>query len=145
MPEDSVAAGKAGREELDGSVPRQEQIPTEAMTSEIVTRTPVSTSLRIASFLTIASGFISIGNGIIVADPGGWANVMGEEYVERYCGILVLVAGIGAILSGIASLVQRRISPAMAGAVMGMAGGGLAGFWFGVVAIVLLFVSDEDL
>ncbi len=67
--------------------------------------------------------------------------------IDRYagCGIIVIAFGVLAILGGFYSLRTRKISFALAGAAMSMAGGGLLGFWCGLGALVALMMSHEDL
>ncbi len=112
---------------------------------EIVIPTSGSPTLKIASFLVIIAGVLGLMSGLEAAITNSEINILGGGDVVRYCGVLVFVSGIGAIVFGVASLVLRRVSPALAGAVMGIAGGGLIGFWLGIAAIVLLVMSNDDL
>ncbi len=121
-----------------------ERSPARDTSSAIVTVTARSRHLKSASMLVIAGGIVSLANGIVAIFAGGDVDVGITIPVGTYCGALVLSLGIGGILSGITAYMLRRISPALAGAVMGMAGGGIVGFWLGLAAIVLLTLSHED-
>ncbi len=94
--------------------------------------------------LVIAAGVICIANGLMGSLFRGTSQINETFMIEQYCSIIVLVLGVCGIASGIAAVVLRRVSPALAGAVMGMAGGGLVGFWLGLGALVLLSLSFED-
>jgi hypothetical protein len=124
--------------------PGQEQAVPGAATRDIAMPSSLSITFRLACFFIISAGVLGLVNGISAALTSPWVYRLGGEIV-RYCGILVILFGIGAIVSGVAALVMRRISPAFAGAVMGIAGGGVAGFWLGILSLVLLILSDEDL
>jgi len=123
----------------------QGQSHSENRAGDIVVPNSRSATLRMACFLILSAGILSIVNGLTAASSTGWISELGGGEVVRYCGILVFVLGIGAIVSGVAALALRRISPAFVGAVMGIAGGGLAGFWLGILALALLAMSDEEL
>ena len=94
--------------------------------------------------LVIAAGAIGIANGLSSMLLNTPAEFGIPVEAEKYCGILVFLSGVGGIASGIAALALKRISPALAGAVMAMAGGGVVGFWFGLGAVFLLMLSNED-
>lgn len=132
-------------EEPAGSDSVQEPSLSEKNAGDIVIPNSRSATLRLACFLIISAGIIGIANGLTAASSNAWISVLGEGDSLRYCGILIFIFGIGAIVSGVAALAVRRISPAFAGAVMGIAGGGLAGFWLGILALALLAMSDDDL
>jgi hypothetical protein len=97
--------------------------------------------------LTILSGMLSLANGlasVVFESDLSFGTGFG---IDRYaaCGFIVIVLGAVAILGGFYSLKYRRISFALAGAAMGMAGGGLVGFWCGLGALIALVLSHEDL
>jgi hypothetical protein len=125
--------------------PAHEQPLSGNNAGEIVPPTSRSATLRVACFFIISAGVLSIANGISAASTTGWISILGGGEEVRYCGVLIFIFGMGAIVSGVAALALRRITPAFAGAVMGIAGGGLAGFWLGILALALLAMSDEDL
>lgn len=126
-------------------VPDQVRIPARDTSSMIVTVTARSRHLKSASVLVIAAGIVSLGNGLAAMFSSGEVYAVDLTIpIGTYCGALVFALGIGGILSGITALLMRRLSPALAGAIIGMAGGGLVGFWFGLAAIVLLTLSHED-
>ena len=119
--------------------------PARDTASAIVTVTARSRHLKSAAMLVIAAGILSMANGLAAMITGGEVYAVDLTIsVGTYCGALVLFLGIGGILCGIVALQMRRLSPALAGAIMGIAGGGLMGFWFGLAAIVLLTLSHED-
>jgi hypothetical protein len=123
----------------------REQEASKIVPREIVTPTSGSRTLKMASFLVIIAGVLCLGNGLETVFVNSDVNIIGGGDVVGYCGVLVFVSGIGAIICGVASLTLRRVSPALAGAVLGIAGGGLIGFWLGIAAIVLLVMSHDDL
>jgi uncharacterized membrane protein HdeD (DUF308 family) len=119
--------------------------PARDTASAIVTVTARSRHLKSAAMLVIAAGILSMANGLAAMFTGGEVYAVDLTIsVGTYCGALVLLLGIGGILSGVVALKMRRLSPALAGAILGIAGGGLMGFWFGLAAIVLLTLSHED-
>jgi hypothetical protein len=119
--------------------------PAMDTSSAIVTVTARSRHMKSAALLVIAAGVLSTANGLAAMSTGGEVYAVDLTIpVGTYCGALVLVLGIGGILSGIVALQIKRLSPVLAGAIMGIAGGGIVGFWLGLAAIVLLTLSHED-
>lgn len=145
MVENTSGIDEMRTEELASSDSVQERPLSGNKAGDIVTPNSRSATLRLACFLIISAGIISIVNGLTAASTNAWITVLGEGDAVRYCGILIFIFGIGAVVSGVTALAVRRISPAFAGAVMGIAGGGLAGFWLGILALAFLAMSDEDL
>ncbi len=106
-------------------------------------------ALLVAAALTIAAGALSLFNGveglsgnnpIPSAIPG---NAIG---VVPACGVLLLIFGAVAVSAGIyAFRVHPHISFPLAGAVLGLRGGGDFGFVLGLAAIFLYWLSNEDL
>jgi hypothetical protein len=97
--------------------------------------------------LTILSGILSLANGLASVVFESNLSSGFDLGIDRYaaCGFIVIAFGAAAILGGLYSLKNRRISFALAGAGMGMCGGGLVGFWCGLGALVALVLSHEDL
>lgn len=124
---------------------KQAQDLSDLSSRDIVLPSTASMTLRIACFFIISAGVLAITNGLTAASDNEWVNLVNGPDIIRYCGAIVLVLGIGAVLAGFVALVKRRISPAFGGAIMGIAGGGLPGFWLGIFALALLAMSDEDL
>lgn len=145
MVEHTTGIDEMNMEEPEGGDPAQEQLLSGNNAGDIVTPTSRSVTLRVACFFIISAGVLSIVNGILAASTTGWISILGGGEEVRYCGVLISILGMSAIVSGVAALALRRITPAFAGAVMGIAGGGLAGFWLGILALALLAMSDEDL
>jgi hypothetical protein len=144
MNQGSALGGIEERKEPDGVDSKQELAALRDTPGEIVTTRSTSVGLKIAFVFVVAGGFLCLANGA-VAILSDSPFLYGSSAPVNYCGVLIFVLGIGAVLGGMASIVTRRVSPAFAGAVMVMAGGTFIGFWFGLVAIVLLFMSDDDL
>lgn len=100
------------------------------------------------SLLTIAAGFLALVNGLgaimgDLYDPGVWSEIPLDRYT--ICGVIVTAFGTVAIIGGIAALRTRNMIFALTSAGLGMAGDGVLGFFFGLTAIVLFFLSDENL
>lgn len=98
--------------------------------------------------LTIGAGLLAIVNGLraILEDAyelGVWSEIPLDKYT--ICGSIVIVFGIVAILGGVAALKTRNMILAFTGAAFGMAGDGALGFFLGLAALVLFFLSNEDL
>lgn len=97
--------------------------------------------------LTILSGALALANGLATVVFESSLSFGLDLGIDRYavCGFMVIVFGAVAIMGGLYSLKRRRISFALAGAALGMSGGGLIGFWCGLGALVALIFSHEDL
>ena len=61
------------------------------------------------------------------------------------CATIALIFGVVAIAGGMNALKGRHLSLSLAGAFLGMMGGGLIGFWLGLGALILFALSNEDL
>jgi hypothetical protein len=144
MNQDSALGRIEERKESDGGDSKQEPAALRDIPGEIETTTSRSGSLKLAFFFTVLGGFVCLTNGF-AAILSNSSFDYGSSSPVNYCGILVFVLGIGAVLGGVASIVLRRVSPAFGGAVLVMAGGTYIGFWLGLAAIITLFMSDEDL
>ena len=108
---------------------------------------PRNNYLVVAGWIIILAGVLALVNGagaIIGHDPLG---LDFQFQLDRYsaCGALVIAIGAVAIAGGISALAGKHVSLALAGAVCGVMGGGYFGFWLGLFALVLLFLSKEDL
>jgi len=64
---------------------------------------------------------------------------------ETSCGIIVLVFGIVAVAGGISGIKEKSFALAVAGAALGMMGGGLFGFYLGLGALIVFGFSNQDL
>lgn len=113
------------------------------------TRRPVGSTQRIlAGYLTLISGLITLVNGFTTLSNETlfhWPDVNVALNEFSVCGVVVIIFGAVAIVGGLSAIRGRNISLALAGAAMGMMGGGIWGFALGLTAIVLLFLSNEDL
>lgn len=103
-------------------------------------------TVTLAGLMTLSAGLLSLFNGIQGIVFGGQFAFGLDPGFSRFelCGVIVIIFGIVAIAGGILALKRRHISLALAGAVLGMLGGGLLGFWLGLGALVLFGFSDED-
>jgi uncharacterized membrane protein HdeD (DUF308 family) len=101
----------------------------------------------IAGVLTLIAGVLSVYNGVVGVNAGiglGF-DIYREGLKYSFCGVFLVVFGIIAIVGGLFAIKGRHVILAIIGACLGMAGGGLAGFWLGLTAMVLFFLSDADL
>jgi len=103
--------------------------------------------LVLGGWMTLAAGILALVNGLraIIADN---PIALGPEAsFTRYmaCGIMVILFGIVAVAGGICALRGRNFTLALAGAVFGILGGGLFGFYLGFGALVVFGLSNEDL
>lgn len=57
----------------------------------------------------------------------------------------MVIFGIIAVAGGISGIKKKNFALALAGAVMGMMGGGLYGFYLGLGALVIFALSNQDL
>ena len=97
--------------------------------------------------MTLLAGVFAINNGLrgLFLDSSlalGPANTFTRE---TSCGILVLVFGIVAVAGGISGIKKKSFALAAAGAVLGMLGGGLYGFYLGLGALIIFGLSNQDL
>ena len=101
----------------------------------------------IAGWLTLVAGILAVSNGLMAffGDTSSiWFDV--DVGVNRYsvCGTMILAFGVVAVVGGISALLGKNLSLALAGAALGAMGDGLAGFVLGLIAVLLLFLSNED-
>jgi hypothetical protein len=69
-----------------------------------------------------------------------------EAGTVTICGILLILFGVIAIAGGAYALRPRaHLTPALLGAILGMLGGGVYGFFLGLVAILLFWLANADL
>ncbi len=105
------------------------------------------TARKLAGALTIIAGAIALFNGVTVLAHETtilWLNIDVGLNEFTVCGTLVLIFGAVAIIGGIAAIKGRHLFLSLLGAVLGILGGGVPGFWLGIVSIGLLFLSNED-
>jgi hypothetical protein len=118
------------------------------MSSEGTTDTnapPRKIALRLGGVLTVILGLIALQNGFI-AITAEEENTYGADITPGdICGTTIIFFGIMAIAGGVCALMARNFSMALAGALLGMAGGGWASFFIGVLAFALFLTSSEDL
>lgn len=103
--------------------------------------------LLLGALLTIVTGILSIVNGIEGIHSGlVLVPVLKNAYTVSVCGVILIVFGIVAVASGMHVFFREpSIVMASIGAFLGILGGGFYGFWLGIAAIFLFWLSDEDL
>ena len=108
---------------------------------------PRSTLLTLGGGMTIVAGVLALINGLRAMVGNGEVSFGLDIGLTRYtfCAFIVLLFGALAITGGVFALKGRHLSLSLAGAVFGMMGGGLIGFYLGLVALVLFGLSDADL
>lgn len=97
--------------------------------------------------MTLLAGVLAIINGLrgLFSDSSLALGPVSSFNGETYCGILVVVFGIIAVAGGISGIKRKSFALALAGAVMGMMGGGLFGFYLGLGALIIFALSNQDL
>jgi len=94
----------------------------------------------IAGLLALFNGFMSL--------LGETSSDLFDIVIDlnRYsiCATMIIAFGAVAIVGGISAIRGKNISLALAGAALGMLGGGIVGFWLGLTALLFLFLSSED-
>ena len=106
-----------------------------------------SAPMFLGGILTIAAGCLAVWNGLTGTTNGIVFAI--EEGLSRYaiCGAVILVFGVVAILAGILAVTNRHRSLTLPilGAVLGMLGGGYYGFFLGLSALIMFWLSQGDL
>jgi len=97
--------------------------------------------------MTLVAGVLAIINGLrgLFTDSFLALGPADTFTRETSCGILVLVFGIVAVAGGISGIKEKNITLAIAGAFLGMMGGGLYGFYLGFGALITFALSNQDL
>lgn len=109
-----------------------------------VTRSRRKISLRLGGLLTVVIGLLCLYNGF-QALTGGEESTSGPYITpDALCGTAIIIFGVIALAGGISALMAKHFSLALAGALVGMAGGGWVSFFLGVLAFMFYFFSDED-
>jgi len=97
--------------------------------------------------MTLLAGVLAIINSLrgLFMDSSMALGPVNAFTRETYCGILVLVFGIVAVAGGISGIKEKSFALAVAGAVLGMLGGGVYGFFLGLGALIIFGLSNQDL
>jgi hypothetical protein len=97
--------------------------------------------------MTLLSGILAIINGLtgLFTDRLLALGPDSSFTGDTYCGILVLVLGMIAVAGGISGIKRKSLALALVGAVMGMLGGGVYGFYLGLGALIIFGLSNQDL
>jgi len=97
--------------------------------------------------MTILAGVFALINGLgeLLADDFLPLGPDSSFTRSTFCGVLVVVFGVVAVAGGLSGIKKKNISFALAGAVMGMLGGGLFGFCLGLGALVMFSLSKADI
>lgn len=103
--------------------------------------------LFLGGMMTLIAGILCMVNGLGSLLGGSTAFIGGDTPPINVaaCGAIVLFLGSIAIAGGIAALLEKHISLAIAGAAAGMMGGGNPGFWLGLVSLLFFAFSDVDI
>jgi hypothetical protein len=108
---------------------------------------PKDNYFTVAGWMIILTGVLALinGAGAILGEVG-----LGLDFrfhLDRYsiCGALIIVVGLIAIVGGVSAVIGKHASLAFAGAACGIIGDGYLGFLLGLAALVLLFLSSQDL
>jgi hypothetical protein len=94
--------------------------------------------------MTLLAGVLAIINGL----GGLSSNNAAFEYrfaPYDYCATLFLLFGIIGVAGGISAITRKSFALAVAGAIMGMMGGGAYGFYLGLGALILFGLSNQDM
>ncbi|MBN1678612.1 MAG: hypothetical protein JW880_08775 [Candidatus Thermoplasmatota archaeon] len=101
-------------------------------------------ALRLGGLMTLITGILSLNNGL-------QGMIAGDEfpfgpYLTRFaaCSIAVIFFGIIAVAGGVSAMRGTHFSLALAGALLGMMGGGIVAFFLGLLAFIFYFFADED-
>lgn len=115
-------------------------------TSPIPMKQTRGMAVPLGGLMTLAAGLLSLLNGIQGIVFGGWFQFGLDPGFSRFeaCGVICILFGIVGVAGGISALRGWRLSLALAGAVLGMMGGGLVGFWLGLGALIVFAFSNED-
>lgn len=97
--------------------------------------------------MTLLAGILALINGMRGLFPDSFIALGLDSSFTRYtfCGVLVVFFGIVATAGGISAMRGKNFTLALVGAVMGMLGSGLLGFFLGLGALVVFALSSEDL
>lgn len=86
-----------------------------------------------------------------LALKNGFTGVTGENfgstdayYLNSVCGIVFILFGTVSIIGAYCALKGKYFVLAIAGAVLGMVGDGVVGFFSGLIALLLFAISNED-
>lgn len=103
--------------------------------------------MAIGGLTTIGVGLLSLFNGVQGLAFGGEFQSGPDLGFSMFaaCGVIFMLFGVVAIAGGMLALRGKHISLAFVGAFLGVLGGGMYGFWLGLVAIAALVFSDADL
>jgi hypothetical protein len=97
--------------------------------------------------MTIIAGLLSLFNGftaLLAETSSDLFDIVIDLNRYSMCATMIMAFGAVAIVGGISAIRGKNISLALAGAALGMLGGGIVGLWLGLTAILLLFLSSED-
>jgi len=105
------------------------------------------TYMRVGGGMTLLAGVLAIINSLrgLFMDSSVALGPADALTRETSCGIIVLVFGIVAVAGGISGIKEKSFALAVAGAALGMMGGGLFGFYLGLGALIVFGFSNQDL
>ena len=100
--------------------------------------------MLLGSGMTLLAGIFAIINGL----RGLFSDIHTVEYrfaPYDYCATLFVLFGIIAVAGGISGIMRKSFLLAVAGAIMGMMGGGVYGLYLGLGALILFGLSNQDM
>jgi len=106
-----------------------------------------SARLTIAGWLIIFAGLLSLFNGLgaLLEDNSSAPTPFSSIGDYSICAFVIVAFGVVAILGGVSALRGKNFTLALAGAALGALGDGIVGVVCGLIALALLFISDQDL
>ena len=147
MGERAILAGASANSDSANGHNLQAPRPLQKTANDDDQSRPRSSFAILAGWMIVIAGLLALFNGF-TALLGETSSDLFDIVVDlnRYsmCAMMIMAFGAVAIVGGISAIRGKNISLALAGAALGMLGGGIVGFWLGLTAILFLFLSNED-
>ena len=120
---------------------------SEESSERIARKPPRRTALILGGWLTISAGVLSLVNGLMGIFGEGSISFGPDVGFSRteLCGTILVSLGVVSIAGGLCAFRGRYMSLSLAGAFLGMIGGGFFGFFLGLASLVLFTLSSGDL
>lgn len=93
--------------------------------------------------LTFLAGCLALKNGLtgVTGETFGSTDAF---YLNSVCGIVFIIFGIVSLIGAYCAIQGKFFVLAIGGAVLGMVGDGVIGFFSGLIALILFAISNED-